>query len=83
MRLSLDLCGRLADPYGSPIQVRIAEVGCNVAALRQCVAQQWPLLAEAIVSPRVRACVAEQLAEDAAWVMPDQTAAFFPPVSGG
>lgn len=81
--VTVDLCGRLADAHGPVLDVEIEGEVCTVGDLRRRIAQEWPGLADAILGPRVRACLAETMVDDAAPVRAGDRPAFFPPVSGG
>jgi molybdopterin converting factor small subunit len=79
---SIVLHGRLADLLGREIAVR-APARCSIADLRRLIADERPAAAEAILSPRVRACVGDGIVPDSFRPGPGETVEFLPPVSGG
>ena len=81
--LQVELCGRLADLADDVVDVEVPNAGVSIADLRAALADIYPALADAILGPKVRACVDEVLVDDAAMVRAGQVVAFFPPLSGG
>ena len=81
--LQVELCGRLADLADDVVDVEVPNAGISIADLRAALADAYPALADAILGPKVRACVDEVLVDDAAMVRAGQVVAFFPPLSGG
>lgn len=82
-KVSIELCGRLADVCGASIAVAISASGCSALQLRQHVAAQYPSLADDAMSARVRLCIDDVIVDDAVMVRSGQIIALFPPVSGG
>lgn len=76
------LHGRLADLLGREIAIR-APAQCSIAELRSRIAAECPAAAQAILSPRVRACVGDGIVPDSFRPGPDEVVEFLPPVSGG
>lgn len=81
--LQVELCGRLADLAGDVVDVDVPNAGLSIADLRTALAALHPALADAILGPKVRACVDEVMVDDMAMVRAGQVVAFFPPLSGG
>ena len=79
----MELCGRLADLADDVVEVQVPNAGVSIADLRAALADAYPALADAILGPKVRACVDEILVDDAAIIRAGQVVAFFPPLSGG
>lgn len=76
------LHGRLADLLGREIAIP-APARCSIAELRRRIADEQPGAAEAILGPRVRACVGNEIVPDSFFPDPGETIEFLPPVSGG
>lgn len=76
------LHGRLADVLGRRFEIH-APAQSTIADLRQRIAVARPAAAEAILSPRVRACVGDMIVPDRFCPGPGETIEFLPPVSGG
>lgn len=81
--LTLELCGKLAEPQGPFVKVRIPSDGCSVAELLVLTAREHPPLGAQLAARRVRACVNEVVVSPAASVSASDEVALFPPVSGG
>lgn len=79
----MELCGRLADLADDVVDVEVPNAGISIADLRAALTDAYPALADAILGPKVRACVDEILVDDAAIIRAGQVVAFFPPLSGG
>ena len=75
--------GRLADRVGRQVHLSVPGGGCTVAELRQRIAEEHPTIADDLLGPAVRACVADEIVPESAIVSADQSVEFFPPVSGG
>lgn len=83
MTITVEMCGRLADPIGPVLTIDdSAGVHC-IAELREWVARNHPVLAADILSARVHACIGDAIVPDSQPVGDGVTVAFFPPLSGG
>lgn len=74
--------GRLRDALGAEREVE-ARRGETVADLRARLAELFPYAAEAILGPRVRACVGETLVDEQFLLDGHERVEFLPPLSGG
>lgn len=83
VKLSVELCGRLADACGRKVDVELPQGEAPVRDLFVALGKTYPPLGQAIASGRVRACVNEVLVTPEAIVRPGDEVALFPPVSGG
>ncbi|MXO91011.1 MULTISPECIES: MoaD/ThiS family protein [Erythrobacteraceae] len=81
--LNVELCGKLADSYGGSVTLDISPSGLPVRELFEAVSSAYPLLAPILAGGRIRACVNETIVPDDAIIRQGDTAALFPPVSGG
>ena len=81
--LRVELCGRLADPFGPLAPLRLPAGGCAAGQLIALVAEQHPGLAPLLAAVRVRVCVNEEIVGADAPVRKGDLVALFPPVSGG
>ncbi|MDE1467528.1 MoaD/ThiS family protein [Aurantiacibacter sp. D1-12] len=81
--INVELCGKLADSYGGSVTLYIAPCGLPVRELFEAVSSAYPLLEPILASGSVRACVNEVIVPDHAIIHQGDTAALFPPVSGG
>ena len=82
-RLSIELCGCLADPYGREVMLDVAADSLSVTALLAALVAAYPALGDAMQGRAVRACVNETLVSDKSLVRLGDEIALFPPVSGG
>ena len=82
MTITVDLCGRLAEPAGPCLQFDAGNIH-TIADLRQAIAVAHPALAIAMISDRVRACIGDAIVPNSTVVGAGMTIAFFPPLSGG
>lgn len=80
--LSVELCGKLADAAGAHILVTIPNAGLTVAELFALLSER-PFLKNDLADGRIRACVNEVIASPEQPIVPGDTVALFPPVSGG
>jgi molybdopterin converting factor small subunit len=74
--------GRLRDALGDELEIP-AESGETVARLRIRLAGLHPLAARDLLSPRVRACVADEIAGEDVLLAGQERVEFLPPLSGG
>ena len=74
--------GRLADVIGAELEVN-SPARCSVSQLRERLATEHPLAAQALRSKRARTCVGDRLVHDAHVLSAADTVEFLPPVSGG
>ncbi len=81
--VEVELCGRLADLHGSPVELSIPLDGCTAGILLARAAEAFPGLSSLIADGRVRVCVNETVVSEGASVAPGDELALFPPVSGG
>jgi molybdopterin synthase sulfur carrier subunit len=81
--LSVDLCGKLADPCGRAITISIPAAGCTAGELRALLAAHDEDLAWQLATTRVLYCINNQIVAESDHVMPGDDVAVFPPVSGG
>ncbi|ANY19643.1 molybdopterin synthase small subunit [Tsuneonella dongtanensis] len=82
-QLCVELCGKLAGVAGSEVLIAIPASGCTAADVMARVADCYPALAAELATGRIKACVNEAVVDPGARVMPGDTVALFPPVSGG
>lgn len=80
--ITIDLCGRLAEPMGPVVTAACAAPMAVKAVLAQ-IAEQSPALAEALARAPILVAIDEQLAALDNVIAPGQRLAVFPPVSGG
>ncbi len=83
LKLSVELCGRLADECGRMIEVELPRDEVPVYTLFVALSEAYPALERAITSGRVQACVNEVLVTQGSVVRSGDEIALFPPVSGG
>ena len=76
------LFGKLRDALGDERELA-AERGETVGRLRRRLAGLHPEVAGDLLSPRVRACVADTIVGEDFVVDGSETVEFFPPLSGG
>ena len=81
--LSVNLYGKLGDPCGRGITVRIPAAGCTAGELRAVLADHDDDLARLLATTRVLYCINDQIVAESDRVMPGDEVALFPPVSGG
>jgi molybdopterin synthase sulfur carrier subunit len=82
-RITVELCGRLAEPCGRSVSIGIPAQGLSVPELVARLVQCFPALLPALERGRIRACINETIVFDQAMVRPGDLVALFPPVSGG
>lgn len=82
-RITVELCGRLADPCGRSVSIGIPALGLSVPELVARLVQGFPALLPALERGRIRACINETIVPDQTIVRPGDLVALFPPVSGG
>ena len=80
MRISL--FGKLGDLIAREIFFDAGNAA-TVGALRQALAAAYPVAAEDLLSPRVRACINDMIVDDGQPLVPGDEVALLPPVSGG
>lgn len=83
MSISVQLCGRLSEVAGGDIIVTETRAIHCIAELRDAIAAAHPALAADMMSPRVHACVDDQIVRDTQIIGDGAVVAFFPPLSGG
>lgn len=83
VKLSVELCGRLADACGRVVTFELPQSETPLSDLFAALGRAHPSLGQAIASGRVRACVNEAMATSEAVVRAGDDVALFPPVSGG
>lgn len=81
--LTVDLCGRLAEPYGRSVAIEISVEGLIAGDLVDAIAAAYPALTQMLASGRTKACVNDAIVPFSAKVLPGDVVALFPPVSGG
>ncbi|MBY4636511.1 MoaD/ThiS family protein [Sphingopyxis sp. XHP0097] len=81
--VSIELCGRLAEPCGRVLSIGIPNGGLSVPEMVARLVQYYPDLLPALARGRIRACVNETIVPDRSRVRPGDQVALFPPVSGG
>lgn len=81
-RTTVIMHGRLADILGRDVEIAVPP-HCSIAGLRRRIAAEHPDAAEAMLSGRVRVCVADAIVSDRYRLAPGDTVEFLPPVSGG
>lgn len=80
--MKIGFFGRLRDSLGDEREVA-AEAGETVARLRIRLAGLYPQAADDLLSPRVRACVADAIVGEDFLVGGRERVEFLPPLSGG
>jgi molybdopterin converting factor small subunit len=80
--MKIGFFGRLRDALGDEREVA-AEEGETVARLRTRLARLLPQAAEDLLSPRVRACVADAVVGEDFLLGGHERIEFLPPLSGG
>lgn len=80
MRISF--YGRLAEAIGREVELD-TEQTCAVAEVRARLAELYPQAASDLASPRVRACVGDQMVPDSFVVAPGEAVDILAPLSGG
>ena len=80
--MKIGFFGRLRDSLGDEREVA-AEAGETVAHLRIRLAGLYPRAADDLLSPRVRACVADTLVGEEFLLGEQERIEFLPPLSGG
>ncbi len=81
--LTIELCGKLADPLGRTLALPIPAEGMTVAALLTALHEAHAPLRDLLAHNRIRACVNEVIVGPDALVSVGDNVALFPPVSGG
>lgn len=80
--MKIGFFGRLRDAFGDEREVA-AEAGETVAGLRIRLAGLHPQAARDLLSPRVRACVADTIVGEDFRLGGHERVEFLPPLSGG
>jgi molybdopterin synthase sulfur carrier subunit len=80
--ITIDLCGRLADPLGPNVTLHLG-TPATVATILTRLAVTYPALNEVMRATRIHMAIDEQLTGEDAIIAPGQRLALFPPVSGG
>lgn len=80
--MKIGFFGRLRDMIGDEREVAIEE-GETVARLRIRLAGLHPDAARDLLSPRIRACVADTIVSEEFTLGGDERIEFLPPLSGG
>jgi sulfur-carrier protein len=80
--MKIGFFGKLRDSLGDECEVA-AEGGETVARLRIRLASLYPEAARDLISPRVRACVADTIVGEDFLLGGDERVEFLPPLSGG
>jgi len=75
--------GRLGEQFGREIDFDLPAGGCTVGELRGLLWHHLPTEGDDLRTPRVKACVDQEIVPDAALVRAGQEIAFLPPLSGG
>ena len=75
--------GRLADSFGTEMELDVPDDGCTIAELRRRLASAVPEAADELASTGVRACIDRTMVGENAQVLPHHEIAFVPPLSGG
>lgn len=75
--------GWAAAALGREVQLALPDPGCTIDQLRQLLADQYPDSTVAILSPRLRACVEDQIVSSDRFICENDEVEFFPPLSGG
>jgi molybdopterin converting factor small subunit len=75
--------GRAAAALGREVQFALPNRGCTIDQLRQLLADRYPDSRIAILSPRLRACVEDQIVSGDRFIRENDEVEFFPPLSGG
>lgn len=83
MKMKVSLYGKLGDMLGRQISLDRNSTCWTVAELRQELAERYPDAAAELLSPRVRACLNDEIAGDNCVIGPGHEVALLPPVSGG
>ena len=80
--MKIGFFGKLRDSLGDECEVAV-EAGETVACLRVRLAGLYPAAAGDLLSPRVRACVADTIVGEDFLVGGHERVEFLPPLSGG
>ena len=80
--MKVSFFGKLRDALGAEREVE-ARQGETVEGLRARLAELFPDAAEALLGPRVRACVGETLVDEHFRLDGHERVEFLPPLSGG
>lgn len=81
--ISIELCGRLADPCGAVVDLPLPARELGVLELLSSLGTHFPPLKPVLETGRIRACINETVVHDDAMVRSGDMIALFPPVSGG
>lgn len=81
--ITVELCGKLAEPCGPTVAVAIPAAGCSADELRARVAEHDPALGALLAETCVRLCINESVATGQPHIIPGDLVALMPPVSGG
>ncbi|GAB5487522.1 MAG: hypothetical protein Pars2KO_10920 [Parasphingorhabdus sp.] len=81
--ISVELCGRLADPCGPVVDLPLPAGEVGVLELLSSLGTHFPPLKPSLDTGRIRACINETVVYDDVMIGLDDVVALFPPVSGG
>jgi molybdopterin converting factor small subunit len=81
--MQVNFFGRLAERLDRSVTIELPEQTRSVGDLRALLAERFPYASGDLLKPSLRACVGDQLVDDAYPLGGADTVEFFPPVSGG
>jgi molybdopterin converting factor small subunit len=81
--MQVSFYGRLAERIERSVTIDVPEQTRSVGDLRALLAERFPHASGDLLKPSLRACVGDELVDDAYPLGRADTVEFFPPVSGG
>jgi molybdopterin converting factor small subunit len=82
-RMQVNFFGRLAERLDRSVTIELPEQTRSVGDLRALLAERFPHASGDLLKPSLRACIGDELVDDASPLGGTDTVEFFPPVSGG
>lgn len=80
--LTIAFFGRLAESVGREVSIDV-DMPCNVADLRERLADSLPQIGDDLINPRIRVCVADTLVPDDFVIAEKRRIEILSPLSGG
>lgn len=75
--------GKLAERIERQVEIALPGEAATVADVRALLAERFPQAREELLKPSLRACIGDEMVDDAAPVRDAEAVEFFPPLSGG
>jgi molybdopterin converting factor small subunit len=75
--------GKLAEQVDRSVTIDVPAQASSVGDLRTLLAERFPHASGELLKPSLRACIGDELVDDAHPLGAADTVEFFPPVSGG